>query len=86
MSQPTYLVSVAKRFGLTERAPAHTPYVVGTALLDPKPEERLTAKQQKRYMEMVGSIMYAATQTRFDVAATVSILRIVLVCVNYKVA
>ena len=74
MSQETYIEQCVARFELEKRPRADTPFVVGQALVDPTPEEKISTSQQRRYMEMVGSLMYLSTQTRFDITATVSVL------------
>ena len=74
VSQETYIEACVKRFGLEDRAAAHTPAAVGQVFDEPKPEERISPKLQRRYMGMIGALMYCQTQTRFDIAATVSVL------------
>lgn len=64
-----YITKALERYGLTQCTPAVTPEQVGAEDdLTPTLDELLDSKGKDRYMELTGTLMYAATTTRPDIA------------------
>ena len=93
LHQASYCCEMAEKFGLEGRSPPSTPLPSHFVLLhpweqpgDPDPPEGteveplLTPELHKRYMQIVGSLNYAAHTTRLDVAFAVSQLSRVCHC------
>ncbi len=71
VSQKTYLEGVLDHFGFSDLRPAATPMEQG---LDLKAsEDHADAAFIERYQSAVGSLMYAMTQTRPDIAYSISV-------------
>jgi hypothetical protein len=77
LSQKAYVDTVLERFRLTDAKSAQTPMDVGTVLsVDQSPLTHLEHEAMKDvpYQRGVGSLMYAATSTRPDIAFAVATL------------
>jgi len=72
ISQRSYLESILERFGFEESRSVSTPQEKGFNLFPSSPEEPRCNKQC--YQEAVGSLMYATTTTRCDMAYAVGVL------------
>jgi len=72
LSQKTYLTGVLKDFGLQNTKAVTTPMEPGAYLT--KATERASQQLIKQYQSAIGSLMYAMTQTRPDIAYAVSTL------------
>jgi hypothetical protein len=73
LDQELYITKALEKYGLAECKIADTPEVVGAA------QQESSAQQQKpvdrqRYMEIVGTLMYAAISSRLDIAHAVHYL------------
>ena len=73
LDQELYVTKALERYGLAECKVAETPEAVGASnqQLD---EEPLSPAEHQRYMEIVGTLMYAAISTRLDIAHAVHYL------------
>jgi hypothetical protein len=72
LSQQTYIDSVLKRFGMEDANPAPTPLHHKTRLdIDMSTDREVDSAI---YQDIVGSLMYAATSTRPDIAYSVAAL------------
>lgn len=73
MSQPLYVESILRRFGLQDSKPACTPMVESffTGLSSEKDKSVVLTE---RYQQMIGSLLYLALRTRLDILAPVLIL------------
>ena len=67
LDQELYVTKALEKYGLAECRTAPTPEVVGAAHQDPS-EEQDRPTDRQRYMEIVGTLMYAAISTRPDIA------------------
>jgi hypothetical protein len=75
--QDAYISTMAERFGIDlKKSP--TPMKAGRELVKAPADFNATKKAKKQYQELVGSLMWPATITRGDVAATVSKLAMYL--------
>jgi hypothetical protein len=72
LSQELYITKALERFGLQQCRPVSTPEAVGAAH-ELRPELDTPADAQ-RYMEITGTLMYAAISTRPDIAHAVHYL------------
>jgi len=72
LDQELYVTKALEKFGLEQCRVVNTPEIIG-AELDETPEMILAADRQ-RYMEMTGTLMYAAISTRPDIAHAVHYL------------
>ena len=72
LDQELYISKALEKFGLQQCRVVSTPEAVGAAH-DPNPELDKPADRQ-RYMEMTGTLMYAAISTRPDIAHAVHYL------------
>jgi hypothetical protein len=73
ITQRTYVEKVLKRFGYEKMKPASTPmdssFVMSTNFA---PAEALNDDERKMYLEILGSLIYAAIMTRPDIANAVA--------------
>lgn len=70
ISQRRYILEIAKRYGMLDCKPAHTPM---TGEL-PRGDKEKGAQPSAFYMGMVGSLLYAAMVSRPDIAFAVQVL------------
>ena len=70
LDQELYITKALEKYGMAECKPAPTPEVVGAAHQAPT-EENAKPCDRQRYMELVGTLMYAAVSTRPDIAHAV---------------
>ena len=77
MVQDAYISTMAERFGI-QLLKRSTPMKAGTELLKAPANFNATRQAKKQYQELVGSLMWPATITRGDIAATVSKLAMYL--------
>jgi len=75
--QSAYVSTMAERFGIEPRKHS-TPMKAGTELIKAPTSFSATKQSKKQYQELVGSMMWPATITRGDIAATVSKLAMYL--------
>ena len=68
LSQTHYVEKVLSRFGYSDHKPASTPYDASVII---KKNKRIT-RDQLRYSQIIGSLMYLASATRPDIAYAVS--------------
>ena len=73
LDQELYVTKALEKYGFAECKSAPTPEVVGAAHAEPTAEQAKPADRQ-RYMEITGSLMYAAISTRLDIAHAVHYL------------
>jgi len=73
LDQELYVSKALEKYGLAECKVADTPEVVGAAHQEPSDEQRQPADRQ-RFMEITGTLMYAAISTRPDIAHAVHYL------------
>ena len=66
--QSHYVKKVLNRFGYSECTPSPTPYFPSVLLR----KNRRIARDQLRYSQIVGSLMYLASATRPDISFVVS--------------
>lgn len=76
LDQELYVTKALERYGLAECRVADTPAVVGATQQDTArtgaPEQtELSPQERQRFMEIVGTLMYAAISTRPDIAHAV---------------
>ncbi|EGD80067.1 hypothetical protein PTSG_13028 [Salpingoeca rosetta] len=71
MSQEHYLRNVLESFGMADCKPVGTPLCTGYV---DKPADREESLPDVPFRELLGSLLYAATMTRPDISAAVSIL------------
>jgi hypothetical protein len=72
LDQELYVTKALERYGLQQCRVVSTPEMVGAAH-DPNPQLDVVADRQ-RYMEITGTLMYAAISTRPDIAHAVHFL------------
>jgi hypothetical protein len=73
LSQELYVTKALEKYGLAECKIVDTPEVVGVAHAEPTEEQKKPADRQ-RFMEITGTLMYAAIATRPDIAHAVHYL------------
>ena len=73
LSQELYITKALEKYGLAQCKIADTPEAVGVAHAEPTEEQRKPADRQ-RFMEITGTLMYAAIATRPDIAHAVHYL------------
>ena len=73
LDQELYITKALEKYGLAECKVADTPEVVGAAQQEPSDQQRRLVDRQ-RYMEIVGTLMYAAISSRLDIAHAVHYL------------
>ena len=73
LDQELYITKALEKYGLAECKVADTPEVVGAAQQQPSEAQRKPADRQ-RFMEITGTLMYAAISTRPDIAHAVHYL------------
>jgi hypothetical protein len=73
ISQEHYIEAVLERFGVTDCRPVKTPLPSGFKST-PATDEEFAEAQHEEYPALVGSIMYAATITRPDIALAAGLL------------
>jgi hypothetical protein len=73
LGQQLYITKGLEKYGFSECRTAPTPEVVGAAHQDPTEEQSQLADRQ-RFMEITGTLMYAAISTRPDIAHAVNYL------------
>ena len=73
LSQPTYIESVLKRFGMENARPCPTPMVEGffTGI---EAEEDTTIVEQNLYQQCIGCLLHISLRTRPDIMTAVGIL------------
>ena len=77
MNQSRYIEEVLKRFHMEDCKPVATPLDISTKLvkdMDPKSDVEAKSMAKVPYQEAVGSIMYAMTGTRADLAFPISVV------------
>ena len=67
LNQTLYITKALEKYGLSECRVAETPEAVGAANQDPTEEQQKPTDHQ-RFMEITGTLMYAAISTRLDIA------------------
>jgi len=74
LSQETYIKNLLERFRMEDATPASTPMVPNTHLgaTCSDPDADRPAESSARYMELVGSLLYASNTCRPDIAFAVS--------------
>lgn len=70
LDQEVYVTKALEKYGYTQCTTRSTPEVVGAAHQDPSEEQQQPTDRQ-RYMEITGTLMYAAISTRPDIAHAV---------------
>ena len=70
LDQEVYITKALEKYGYAECTTRSTPEVVGAAHQEPTNDQRKPADRQ-RYMEITGTLMYAAISTRLDIAHAV---------------
>jgi len=70
LDQEVYVSKALEKYGYSECTTRPTPEVVGAAHQEPTEDQRKPADRQ-RYMEITGTLMYAAISTRLDIAHAV---------------
>jgi transposase InsO family protein len=70
LSQPRLCAELVDKHGMTKAKPASVPMSPDTNLV----REGVPMRDPKRYMELVGSLLYLATCTRPDIAQAVGVL------------
>ena len=70
LDQEVYVTKALEKYGYAECTTRATPEIVGAAHQEPTDEQRKPADRQ-RYMEITGTLMYAAISTRLDIAHAV---------------
>ncbi len=73
LDQELYITKALEKYGLAECKVADTPEVVGAANQEPSAQQQKPVDRQ-RYMEIVGTLMYAAISSRLDIAHAVHYL------------
>jgi hypothetical protein len=73
VSQEHYIEAVLERFNMAECTPVKTPLPTGFKSV-PATDEEFADVRHEEYPAMVGSIMYAATITRPDIARAAGVL------------
>jgi len=73
LDQELYITKALEKYGLAQCKTADTPEVVGAAHQDPTPAQAQPCDRQ-RFMEITGTLMYAAISTRPDIAHAVHYL------------
>ena len=73
LDQELYVTKALEKYGLAECKVADTPEVVGAAHQEPNEEQQKPADRQ-RFMEITGTLMYAAISARLDIAHAVHYL------------
>ena len=73
LDQELYVTKALEKYGLAECKVAETPEAVG-ACDQQSNEKPLGPSEHQRYMEIVGTLMYAAISTRLDIAHAVHYL------------
>ena len=68
LSQSHYVEKILSRFGYVDSKPSPTPYDASVILR----KNKKIAKDQLRYSQMIGSLMYLASTTRPDISFAVS--------------
>ena len=68
LSQSHYVENVLSHFGFSDYQPAPTPYDPSVLLR----KNRRIARDQLRYFQIIGSLMYLASATRPDISFAVS--------------
>jgi hypothetical protein len=66
LDQELYLTKAMEKYGFAQCRTAPTPEVVGAAHQEPTPK-LMAPTDKQRYMEIVGTLMYAAISTRPDI-------------------
>ena len=77
LSQRRYMEDVLERFGMADCAPSSVPMSPSSTLLtaaSPGKGHNSTPTDQRRYRQLIGSLTYAMTGTRPDIAYAVSTL------------
>ena len=74
LNQSSYVLEACKKFKLDTSPAYSTPFEANAKLDEPKEGEELTPTEQQLYMQLIGTLNYAATQTRPDISVNVSIL------------
>lgn len=75
LDQELYVTKALEKYGLAECKVAETPEAVGASSQQLKEAlELLSPKEHQLYMEIVGTLMYAAISTRLDIAHAVHYL------------
>ena len=70
LDQELYVTKALEKYGFAECRSAETPEVVGAAHATPTEQEQQPCDKQ-RFMEITGTLMYAAISTRLDIAHAV---------------
>jgi transposase InsO family protein len=70
LDQELYATKALEKYGLAECKVADTPEIVGAAHAEPREDQGQPADRQ-RFMEITGTLMYAAISTRPDIAHAV---------------
>jgi hypothetical protein len=73
LTQPLYITKALEKYGYAECKISDTPETVGLAHSEPTEEQKKPADRQ-RFMEITGTLMYAAISTRPDIAHAVHYL------------
>jgi Reverse transcriptase (RNA-dependent DNA polymerase) len=70
LDQEVYITKALEKYGYAQCTTRPTPEVVGAAHQEPS-EEQSQPTDRQRYMEITGTLMYAAISTRLDIAHAV---------------
>ena len=68
LSQSHYVEKILSRFGYVDSKPSPTPYDPSVILR----KNKKIAKDQLRYSQIIGSLIYLASATRLDISFAVS--------------
>ncbi|CAM9822775.1 unnamed protein product [Sphacelaria rigidula] len=72
LSQHRYVESMLKKFGMESSNPVHTPGTPTHLVGDASEDTFLELSEKTKYQAMVGSLIFLAQSTRFDIAFRVS--------------
>ena len=81
ISVDNYIADLAKRFSMEDAHPVQLPHSPGVDLI--KHAEELPSEKKTLYMQLVGSLIYAMTTCRPDIAWIVSRLSLFMSCPHY---
>ncbi|CAI7841280.1 unnamed protein product [Closterium sp. NIES-53] len=74
LQQEKYVKGVVESFGMGNSKPVGTPLATGFSCLTGEEESTLDEPEGKRFLSLVGSLMYAAVSTRPDLAYAAGVL------------
>ena len=74
LHQSSYILEAGKKYGVVSSHTYKTPFDPNMTFDEPKEGEELSKEKQELYMRLIGTLNYAATQTRPDISVNVSVL------------